>query len=62
LVKVIVVLPAVSGVTTPAELMVATAELLEFHPFVPNAVPVADSVTVLPSAVAVKEPEIVGLA
>ena len=58
----IVVLPAVSGVTTPAELMVATVELLEFHPFVPNAVPLPESVTEEPPAVAVKEPEIVGLA
>ena len=52
------VLPAVCGVTSPAELIVATAGSLEFHPFVPNAVPVADRLTVLPPAVAVKEPEI----
>jgi len=57
---VIVVLPAVSGVTTPAELMVATAELLEFHPFVPNAVPLAERVTDDPPAVAVNVPDIVG--
>ena len=60
--KAIVVFPAVSGFTTPAELIVATAVLLELHPFVPNAVPVADKVTELPPAVAVNEPEITGLA
>ena len=54
-----VVFPAVSGVTTPAELIVATPRLLEDHPLVPNAVPVAESVTASPPAVAVKAPEMV---
>ena len=55
----IVVLPAECGVTTPAELIVATAMSLEFHPLFPNAVLVAESVTRSPPAVAVKDPEIV---
>ena len=55
----IVVFPAVSGVTKPAEVIVATPVLLEDHPLVPNAEPVAESVTASPPAVAVKDPEIV---
>jgi hypothetical protein len=59
-VKVISVVPEASGVTSPEALIVATDVVLEFHPFVPNAVPLAERVTDDPPAVAVKVPDIVG--
>ena len=61
-VKVISVVPAAPGVTSPEALIVATEVALEFHPFVPNAVPLAESVTDEPPAVAVRVPEIIGFA
>ncbi|CAI8233356.1 MAG: Uncharacterised protein [Flavobacteriaceae bacterium] len=62
LVKVMSVVPTVTGVTTPEAFIVATDVALEFHPFVPNAVPLAESVTDEPPAVAVRVPEIIGFA
>jgi hypothetical protein len=62
LVNVMSVVPTETGVTTPEASIVATEVALEFHPFVPNAVPVADKLTDEPPAVAVKVPEIDGLA
>ena len=62
LVNVISVVPTATGVTTPEALIVATEVELELQPFVPNAVPLAERVTDEPPAVAVKVPEIDGLA
>jgi hypothetical protein len=59
-VKVISVVPAAPGVTSPEALIVATDVVLEFQPFVPNAVPLAERVTDDPPAVAVNVPDIVG--